>query len=84
VECNKKFLFEKLVEDIWIKNLNLDGANFAWQKQNKKLFFFQKYRLTSVEDNTNAPFVVVKYGYKVEDHQLKVCIDSIFDQNFKF
>ncbi len=84
MEFNKKFLFEKLFEKIWIKILNLDGANSAWQKQNKKLFFFPKYQLTSVEDNTNALFVELKHGCKVEDHQLKVCIDSIFDPNFKF
>ena len=85
MEFNKKFLFKKRFEILWIKILNIDGADFAWQKQNKKLFFFLKYQLTSVEDNTNALFVEVKYGCKVEDHQLKVCIDvfSIKISNFE-
>ncbi len=76
MEFNKKFLFKKRFEILWIKILNIDGADFAWQKQNKKLFFFLKYQLTSVEDNTNALFVGIKHGYKAEDHPLKVFIDA--------
>ncbi len=60
--------------------MNTDGADFAWQKQNKKSFFSQKLQLTSVKNNTNVRFVEVKYGCKVGDHQLKVFIKKNFDQ----
>ncbi len=60
--------------------MNIDGAGFVWQKQNKKSFFSQKLQLTSVKNNTNVRFVEVKYGCKVEDHQLKVFIKKNFDQ----
>jgi len=58
--------------------LNTDGAGIVWQKQNKKLFFCQKSLLTSVEDSTNALFVEIKLGYKVEGHQQKVFIEKKF------
>jgi len=64
--------------------LNLDGANSVWQKQNKKLFLFQNLQLTSVKDNTNVPFVVQKFGYKVEGLQLKVFIENFSIKNFQF
>ena len=54
--------------------MNTDGANFVWQKQNKKSLFNQKLQLTSVKNNSNVRFVEVKSGCKVEDHQLKVFI----------
>ncbi len=60
--------------------MNTDGASIVWQKQNKKLFLCQKSLLTSVEDNTNALFVEMKLGYRVEDHQQKVFIEKNFDQ----
>jgi len=60
--------------------LNTDGAGIVWQKQNKKLFFCQKSLLTSVEDSTNALFVEMKLGYRVEDHQQKVFIEKNSDQ----
>jgi len=60
--------------------LNTDGASIVWQKQNKKLFFYQKSLLTSVEDSTNALFVEMKLGYRVEDHRQKVFIKKNFDQ----
>ena len=47
-------------------------------------FFFQKFQLTNVKDSTNVLFVVIKYGCKVEDLQLKVCIEKIFDQKINF
>ncbi len=56
--------------------MNTDGAGIVWQKQNKKLFFYQKSLLTSVEDCTNALIVEMKRGYKVEDHQQKVFIEK--------
>jgi len=56
--------------------LNTDGASIVWQKQNKKLFLYQKSLLTSVEDSTNVLFVEMKLGYKVEDHQQKVFIEK--------
>jgi len=40
----------------------------------------QKSLLTSVEDNTNALFVEMKLGYRVEDHQQKVFIEKNSDQ----
>jgi len=61
-----------------------DGVSIVWLKQNKKLFFFQKFQLTNVKDSTNVLFVVIKFGYKVEDHQLKVFIDKKSDQNVSF
>jgi len=67
----------------WIKIQNIDGANIAWQKQNRSLFFFQKWQHTSVEDNTNALFVEKKVGCKEEDHQLKVFIE-FFPIKIKF
>ena len=67
----------------WIKIQNIDGVNIAWQKQNKFLFFFQKWQHTSVEDSINAPFVGKKVGCKEEDHQLKVFIE-IFPIRIKF
>ncbi len=57
--------------------MNTDGAGIVWQKQNKKLFFYQKSLLTSVEDCTNALIVEMKLGYRVEDHQQKVFIEKI-------
>ena len=60
--------------------MNKDGANIVWQKQNKKLFLYQKSLLTSVEDSTNALFVEMKFGYRVEDHQQKVFIEKNSDQ----
>jgi len=60
--------------------LNTDGANIVWQKQNKKLFLYQKSLLTSVEDSTNVLFVEMKFGYRVEDHQQKVFIEKNSDQ----
>ncbi len=60
--------------------MNTDGAGIVWQKQNKKLFFYQKSLLTSVEDCTNALIVEMKRGYKVEDHQQKVFIEKNSDQ----
>jgi len=62
--------------------LSTDGASIVWQKQNKKLFLCQKSLLTSVEDNTNALFVEMKLGYKVEGHQQKVSIEKNPDQKF--
>jgi len=56
--------------------LNIDGASIVWQKQNKKLSFCQKSPLTSVEESTNALFVELKLGYRVEDHQQKVFIEN--------
>jgi len=38
---------------------------------------FQKFLLTNVEDNTNALFVVIKHGYKVEDLQPKASINYL-------
>jgi len=55
--------------------LNTGGASIVWQKQNKQLFLCQKSPLTSVEDGTNALFVEMKLGYRVEDHQQKVFIE---------
>jgi hypothetical protein len=63
--------------------LNLDGANFVWQKQNKKLFLFRKWQLTSVKDSTNVLFAVQKFGYKVEDLQLKVFIENFSIKNLQ-
>jgi len=60
--------------------LNTDGASIVWLKQNKKLFLCQKFLLTSVEDSTNALFVEMKLGYRVEDRQQKVFIEKNFDQ----
>ena len=50
------------------------GVSFAWKKQNKLLFSFQKWQHTSAEDNTNAHHVEKKVGCKEEGHQLKVFI----------
>jgi hypothetical protein len=54
------------------KSLRTGGVNFVSQKQNRKLFFNQKFQHTSVEDNTNALFVEKLRGCKVDGHQLKV------------
>jgi len=54
--------------------LSTDGANIVWQKQNKNLFFFQIWQHTSVEENTNAQFVVKLVGCKVEGRLQKVFI----------
>jgi len=54
--------------------LKIDGASIVWLKQSKRLFFFQKFLLTNEEDNTNAPYVDTKPGYKVEDPLLRVSI----------
>ncbi len=64
--------------------MNIDGVGFVWQKQNKKLFFFQKLQLTGVKDNTNVLFVEPKFGYNQEDHQLKVFIDNFWIKNKQF
>ena len=64
--------------------MNLDGVSFVWEKQNKKLFLFQKLQLTNVEDTTNVQFVDKKVGCKGEDHLLKVFIENFSDQNFYF
>jgi len=76
----KNFFVCELFEIIWIKILNTDGASIVWQKLNKKLFFYQKSLLTSVEDCTNALFVEMKLGYRVEGHQQKVFIEKNSDQ----
>ena len=60
----------------WIKKQSTVGANTVLQRQNKLLFSFQKWRLTSVEDSTNARSAAKQVGYKAEDHQLKVCIEK--------
>jgi hypothetical protein len=39
---------------IWKKNSKNDGANIAWQKLNKKLFFCQKFPPTNEEENTSV------------------------------
>ena len=57
--------------------LSIDGAIIVLQKQNRLLFFFQKWQHTSVEGSINALSVGKKVGYKEEDHQLKVCIEKI-------
>jgi len=64
--------------------LNLNGASFVWEKQNKKFFLFQKLQLTNVEGSTNVQFVDTKVGCKEEDHLLKVFIENFSDQNFYF
>ena len=64
--------------------MNLNGASFVWEKQNKKFFLFQKLQLTNVEDNTNVQFVDTRVGCKEEDHLLKVFIENFSDQNFYF
>lgn len=62
---------------MWNMKLKTDGVNFAWQKQNKRLFSSLKMQHTNVEDNTNARFVIIQVGYKVKDRQLKVFIEKI-------
>jgi hypothetical protein len=37
---------------------------------------------TSVEDNTNAQFVIIQLGYKEKDHQLKVFIEIFAIKKF--
>jgi len=64
----------------WIKKQSIAGAIIVLQKQNKLLFFYQKWQLTSVEDSTNVRSVVKKVGCKAEDHQLKVCIKKKIDR----
>jgi hypothetical protein len=53
------------------KILRIDGVNFVLKKQNRKLFIYQKFLLTSAEDNTNVQFVAKHLGYKVDAHQLR-------------
>ncbi len=43
-------------------------------------FSSQKWQHTSVDENTNAQFVVKLVGYKVEDHLQKVFIEKFYDQ----
>ena len=57
--------------------LKIDGASFAWQKQNKRSFFFLRMQHTNVEDNTNAQFAIIQVGYKGKDPQLKAFIEKI-------
>lgn len=62
MELEKKlFCFDQVLES-WIRNLKIDGAQYAWQKQNKKLFSCLKFQHTSAEDNTNAHSVEKNLG----------------------
>ena len=60
----------------WITKLKTDGANSAWQKQSKRLFFSLKMQHTNVEGSTNARFAIIQVGYKEKDRQLKVFIEK--------
>ena len=56
----------------WKKNLKIDGARIVWKKQNKKLYFYQKFPHTNAGGNTNVRYVERHLGYKADDHLQKV------------
>lgn len=63
--------------------MKIVGVQYAWQKQNKKLFSCLKFQHTNVEDNTNAHSVEKNPGCWAEDHQLKLYIDQNSDHKLQ-
>ena len=55
---------------------NKDGVHFAWKKQSKSWFFFQKWPHTSAEGSINAQFVAKLVGCKVKDPLQKAFIEN--------
>ncbi len=51
-------------------------CKYCLAKTKQKIIFYQESPLTSVEDSTNALFVELKLGYRVEGHQQKAFIEN--------
>ncbi len=59
-------------------------CKFCMAKTKQEIVFLPKIPTYKRRRQYKCTICGNKHGYKVEDHQLKVYIDSIFDPNFKF